>query len=393
MFVDRPSLLTAVNEGLDRAPAVVLLGPRQVGKTTLARQIEEARPGSVYLDLEAPSDLRRLDDARGFLDAMRDGLTIIDEVHRAPALFAELRGVIDERRRQGRGTGQFLLLGSASLDLIQQVSETLAGRVVYLDIPPLTEEETAAAGITTDSHWLRGGFPNALLAASDQSSLRWRQDFIRSYLERDVPMFAPRMPASLIGRLWTMLAHGQGTILNASRLAQGLGVSAPMIGRYLDLLQDLFLLRRLRPWSGNLAKRLVRSPKIYLTDSGLVHGLLEIETLEDLLGHPVIGLSWEGFVIEALIQAAGPHRQPLYYRTHDGAEIDLVFEGAGRPEMAFEIKRSSAPRIEPGFAIACDDISVQKRYCVAPVRDAYPAKNGVLVMPLMQAIRVLRADG
>jgi hypothetical protein len=392
MLIDRPHILTAITEGLDRSPAVVLLGPRQVGKTTLARQIADARPGTVYLDLEAPADLRKLDDARAFLDGRQDGLTVIDEVHRVPQLFAELRGVIDERRRQGRGTGQFLLLGSASLDLIQQVSETLAGRVVYLTVPSLTEEETTAAGIGTDAHWLRGGFPNALLARTDRDSLRWRQDFIRSYLERDIPLFAPRMPASLIGRLWTMLAHGQGTILNASRLAQGLGVSAPMIGRYLDLLEDLFLLRRLRPWSGNLAKRLVRSPKVYLTDSGLVHGLLEIETRDELLGHPVVGLSWEGFVIESLIQAAGPGRIPLYYRTHDGAEVDLVFERAGRPEMAFEIKRSSAPKIEPGFTIACDDISVEQRYCVAPVAEAYPVKNGVQVMALAHAIGLLRAS-
>lgn len=395
MLIERTHLLTMIAEGLDRSPAVVLLGPRQAGKTTLARQIADARQGTVYLDLEAPADLRKLDDARSFFDGRQDGrkngLTIIDEVHRVPALFADLRGVIDERRRQGRGTGQFLLLGSASLDLVQHVSETLAGRVVYLDVPPLTEEETSAAGIPTDAHWLRGGFPNALLSRTDRDSLRWRQDFIRSYLERDVPMFAPRMPASLIGRLWTMLAHGQGTILNASRLAQGLGVSAPMIGRYLDLLQDLFLLRRLQPWSGKLGKRLVRSPKIYLTDSGLVHGLLEIETVDDLLGHPVVGLSWEGFVVESLIQAAGPGRIPMYYRTHDGAEIDLVFERAGQPEMAFEIKRSSAPKLEPGFAVACDDILVGQRYCVAPIAEAYRAKNGVQILPLMQAISLLRA--
>jgi predicted AAA+ superfamily ATPase len=393
MFIARSTLLDAVEDGLARSPAVVLLGPRQVGKTTLARQIADERAGSAYLDLEAPGDLRKLDDARGFLEGRSDGLTVIDEVHRVPALFAELRGIIDERRRRGRDTGQFLLLGSASLDLIQRVSETLAGRVVYLDVPPLTAEETAAAGVAADAHWLRGGFPNALLAGSDRESLRWRQDFIRSYLEREVPLFAPRMPASLIGRLWTMLAHGQGAILNASRLAQGLGVSAPMIGRYLDLLQDLFLLRRLTPWSGNLAKRLVRSPKVYLTDSGLVHALLEIEGRDALLGHPVVGPSWEGFVIENLLAAAGPGRVPLYYRTHDGAEVDLVFERAGRPEMAFEIKRSSAPRMEPGFAIACDDMAVEQRFCVAPVSEAYPARGGVQVLPLPHATRLLRATG
>jgi uncharacterized protein len=389
MIIERPSTLRTLLAALDEAPAVVLLGPRQVGKTTLARQVQDQIKESIYLDLESAADLRRLDDARGFLATTAGRLTIIDEVHRTPMLFAELRGEIDERRRQGYRTGQFLLLGSASLDLIQKASETLAGRVVYEEIAPLMPVETRPAGIDIDQLWLRGGFPESVLARSDRASLNWRRNFIRSYLERDVPMFAPRMPASLIGQLWTMLAHSQGTMLNQARLAQSLAVSAPAVQRYIDLLEDLFLIRRLRPWSGNLGKRLVRTPKVYIRDSGLVHGLLEIETLNDLLGHPVIGLSWEGFVIEALIQAAGPNRIPLYYRTQDGAEIDLVFERAGRPELAFEIKRSSAPKIEPGFAIACDDIQVTKRYCVAPVKEAYPARNGVQVLPLLQAVVLL----
>lgn len=403
MFIARTALLAEIERALARAPAVVLLGPRQVGKTTLARQIEANHEGALYLDLESSADQRRLEDPRAFLGARAGKLTILDEVHRAPYLLAELRGLIDQGRQGAGGqsapspspNGRFLLLGSASLDLVQQAAETLAGRVVYIDVPPLSPEETGNHNIPLDQLWVRGGFPGSLLADDDAASMAWRADFIRSYLQRDVPLFAPRLPASTIGRLWTMLANGQGNIMNAARLGQALGVSAPMIGRYTDLLQDLFLLRRLQPWSGNLDKRLVRAPKLYLTDSGLVHGLLEIPDLHSLLGHPVIGASWEGFVIETLIRAANtahaPARIPLYYRTHDGAEIDLIFERAGKPEMAFEIKRSSAPSLSQGFHIACDDLKIERRFCVAPVSAPYPAKHGVEVLPLAGAVAMLSA--
>jgi uncharacterized protein len=399
MLIARPTLLSAIEDALSRSPAVVLLGPRQAGKTTLAHMIAQARRKdgrpAQYLDLEAAADLRRLDDAAAFLSAQA-GLVILDEVHRAPGLFPELRGLIDAGRRAELAggppaAGRFLLLGSASLELVKQASETLAGRVVYLDAPPLSADEAASAGIGVDTAWLRGGFAPSLLAHGDAASLAWRTDFIRSYLERDVPMFAPRMPSAMIGRLWTMLAHGQGQPLNAARLAQSLGVSAPMVTRYIDLLADLFLVRRLQPWSGNLNKRLVRAPKLYLTDSGLAHALLELGTMNALLGHPSAGASWEGFIIEMLIRAAqsGPARTALYFRTHDGAEIDLVFERAGRPEIAIEIKRSSAPKIEPGFAIACADLGVSERWCVAPVDAPYPARHGAIVMPLLEAARRL----
>jgi uncharacterized protein len=392
MYIPRPALQAEIHRALGRAPAVALLGPRQIGKTTLARELAGGEPGAVYLDLERTADQRRLDDAGGFLRAQAGRLVVIDEVHRAPALFAELRGVIDERRRAGERARQFLLLGSASLDLVQTASETLAGRIVYAEIGAVTPEEAAAVGIGLDRLWLRGGFPDSLTAADDAASLDWRQAFIRSYLERDVPMFAPRLPATTIGRLWSMLANAQGTVLNAARLAQGLGVSAPAVTRYIDLLGDLLLVRRLQPWSGNLTKRLVRSPKIYVRDSGLVHAFLEIGGLHHLLGHPVVGASWEGFVIEALIAAAGPRRIPLFYRTHDGAEIDLVFERAGRVEAAFEIKRSSAPKIEQGFAFACDDLKVERRYVVAPVEARYRGAHGAEVLTLPEAIAELAAD-
>jgi predicted AAA+ superfamily ATPase len=373
----------AVHRRLETQAAVVLLGPRQVGKTTLARRIADARgEAAIYLDLERPADLRRLDDADAYLRAQQGKLVVIDEIHRAPGLFAVLRGVIDENRRRGHRTGQFLLLGSASIDLMRQASETLAGRVAYLDIAPLTAAEAGGSGYETDAVWVRGGFPESLLARNDGTSLTWRLDFIRSYLERDVPMFAPRMPAPTIGRLWTMLANGQGSLLNQARLASGLGVSAPAVGRYIDLLIDLQLVRRLPPWSSNLGKRLVRSPKIYVRDSGVLHALLEIGTWNQLIGHPVVGASWEGFVTENLIAAAGDRWTPYFYRTEDGAEIDLLLERAGRPAVAVEVKRASAPDAGKGFRQAAEALKVKRRYVVYPGDERYSMGSDVTATPL-----------
>jgi predicted AAA+ superfamily ATPase len=381
-----------VRQRLQEQPAVVLLGPCQVGKTTLARQIAEERgEAAIYLDLERPADLRRLDDADAYLRAQRGKLVVIDEIHRAAGLFAILRGVIDERRRRGHRHGQFLLLGSASIDLMRQASETLAGRVAYLDIAPFTAAEATAAGYDMDAAWVRGGFPESLLAKDDRTSLRWRLEFIRSYLERDVPMFAPRLPAQTIGRLWTMLANGQGSLLNQSRLASGVGVSAPAVGRYIDLLVDLQLVRRLPPWSSNLGKRLVRSPKTYVRDSGVLHALLELETWNDIIGHPVVGPSWEGFIIENLVAAASGRWTPYFYRTEDGAEIDLLFERAGRPSMAIEVKRASAPDAGKGFRLASDDLKVKKRYVVYPGRERYPMGGDVIATPLSNIVDELAA--
>jgi uncharacterized protein len=361
-----------------------------VGKTTLARQLAEDLKDTLYLDLERLADRRKLDDAAAFLEAQAGHLTVLDEVRRVPELFEELRGIVDDRRAAGEQSRQFLLLGSASLDLIQRVSETLAGRIVYLEMPPIGMEEAGPTGIPIEQLWLRGGFPDSLTAANDEDSYLWRQAFVRSYLERDVFMFAPRMPAATIGRFWTMLANGQGSTLNSARLAQGLGVSAPMINRYVDLLVDLMLVRRLPPWSGNIGKRLVKSPKIYVRDSGLVHALLEIGTLNQLLGHPVVGPSWEGFVIEALINAVGPNTPAYFYRTADGSEIDLVFEHAGKPKVAIEIKRSSAPNVEKGFFIACDDLGISHRIIVGSGKDDYPVKGDAKVMSPASAIGAVR---
>ena len=390
MFIQRDDYQTALRSALSRAPAVALLGARQVGKTTLAKQLASTMPGSVYLDLEKKSDWRKLEDPGVYLRAQTGHLTIIDEIHRMPTLFSELRSIIDERRETGERYGQFLLLGSASLDLVQNSSETLAGRMAYLELPPIGLTEAALAGRSVEQLWLRGGFPDSLIASRDADSFYWRQDFIRSYLERDIPLFAPKLPRALIGRLWTMMANGQGTLLNSARLAQGLGITAPTVSRYIDLLDDLLLLRRLQPWSGNLYKRLVRSPKIYVRDSGLVHALAEIGTLDHLLGHPLVGPSWEGFLIENLITAAGKECTPMFYRTADGAEIDLIIERGGVPLMGFEIKRSSAPKVEHGFYIACDDLKLEHRFIVAPVNEAYPIKGGSIVLSPLEAIERVR---
>lgn len=348
-------------EALGTAPAVALLGPRQVGKTTLAHEIGETRP-SIYLDLETASDRARLTDPETYLAAHEDELVILDEVHRAPELFQELRGLIDRGRRSGKAAGRFLLLGSASVDLLKQSGETLAGRIAYLELGPFDALETPADSL--DPLWVRGGFPVSFLASSDAGSFRWRQDFIRTYLEREVPQFGFRIPAETLRRLWTMLAHNQGELLNAANLARALAVDGKTVARYLDLLVDLLLVRRLPPWHRNEGKRLVKSPKVYVRDSGIVHALLRLPSHEDVLGHPVAGGSWEGLVVESVLAAAPEGTAANFYRTAAGAEIDLVLALPGHELWAVEIKRASAPKLDRGFHEACADLRPARRFVV-----------------------------
>jgi uncharacterized protein len=358
---------------LDESPAVALLGPRQSGKTTLALEVASVRP-SLYLDLESPSDRAKLDDPEAFLSAHRDELVILDEVHRIPGLFPVLRGLIDRARRRGKKHGLFLLLGSAGLDLLAQSGETLAGRIAYLELGPLQLRETGAASLET--LWLRGGFPESFDARSEPASMRWRQSFVRTYLERDVALFGPRLPAETLRRLWTMLAHLQGGLLNVANLARSLGIDVRTTGRYLDLLVDLLLVRRLTPFHANVGKRLVRSPKVYVRDSGLVHALLSLGSADALLGHPVAGASFEGFVVENLA-ACAPDATCHFYRTSGGAEVDLLLAWPDGTLWAIEVKRSLAPRVERGFHAAADDLAPAKKFVVYPGSERYPLGHGV----------------
>ncbi len=380
-----PRQLTPELTGLlQRHPAVGLLGPRQVGKTTLAFTLAADRP-SLYLDLESPSDLAKLAEPELFLTRHEDNLVILDEIQRVPGIFTVLRGLIDRARREGRGNGRYLLLGSASGELLQQSAESLAGRIVYAELGPLHIGETGPE--QGERLWLRGGFPSSFLAENDADSLEWRRAFVRTYLERDIPQLAPRLPAETLRRFWTMLAHEQGSLLNAAKLAAALGVSAQTITRYLDLLRDLLLVRRLQPWAANTGKRLVRSPKIYLRDSGLCHALLGIRTLDDLLAHPVAGLSWEGWAIEAILASAPAGTQAFFYRTSAGAEADLVLEFSPSRRWVFEFKRSLTPTPARGFYEACQTLNPERRLVVYPGTEDYPLPHGVEAVSLRSIIK------
>jgi predicted AAA+ superfamily ATPase len=375
-------LLPALTSALSEVPAVALLGPRQAGKTTLALEVARARP-AVYLDLESEADRAKLSEPELYLSEHEDELVILDEIQRTPGLFRTLRGVVDAGRRRGRGKGRFLVLGSASIDLLKQSSESLAGRIRYLELAPLDAGEAGRRRLA--ALWLRGGFPESLLAESDAASLRWRADFIRTYLERDIPQLGPRIPAETLRRLWTMLAHQQGGLLNAAVLARALAVDGKTIASYLDLLVDLLLVRRLAPWHGNVRKRLVKSPRVYIRDCGLVHALLGIGEREALLAHPVAGGSWEGLAVESLIAAAPSGAEAYFFRTAAGAEIDLLLKLPGRRQpWAIEIKRGLAPKIERGFHVACDAVRPEKRLVVYGGFERFPLAEGVEAVSLTE---------
>jgi predicted AAA+ superfamily ATPase len=385
------SVTPSIEHSLAEQAAVAIIGPRQVGKTTLAREIADKRPGSLYLDLEAREDRDRLAEPALFLRQYENSLVVLDEIHRVPELFSSLRGIIDQGRRTGHGKGRFLILGSASIDLLRQSSESLAGRITYINMGPFNVLELPADEPTLLQLWNRGGFPGSYLAPNDTVSLRWRGDFIRTYLERDVPLFGPRVPAGVLERLWTMLAHGQGTLLNASRLASALQITAPTVQRYIDLLADLLLVRRLQPFHNNAGKRLVKSPKVYIRDSGLVHALLGLKTFNDLAGHPVSGSSWEGFVIDNLLAAAPERTIASFYRTAAGAEIDLLLEIPGHGLWAIEVKRSLSGRPEKGFYIACQDLKPDRQFVVNSGLEPYPIDANITAIGLPAFARMLSA--
>ncbi len=364
---------------MDKFPAVVLVGPRQIGKTTLAKQCVKGGAG-IYLDLESKRDLRKMTDPEEYLLRHQDQLVILDEIQRVPDLFLSLRGLIDEARENGKRNGKFLLLGSGSLELIQQSSETLAGRIAYLELQSLDILEVGREN--TDKLWLRGGFPDSYLSEDDQSSSEYRDFLIRSYLEREVSMHGGRIPSGQLRSLWTMLAHSQGGVTNVSALSRNLELDGRTISFYLGLLEDLLLLRKLKPWYKNTGKRLVKSPKIYIRDSGIVHELLGISTLETLLGHPVIGGSWEGFVIENIMSYVPARTAPYFYRTSSGSEIDLILEFRNGKRWAIEIKRGLSPSISQGFYNALEDLSPDKVFVVYGGEDRFKIKNNIEMISL-----------
>lgn len=372
-------LYPIIEHALEQFPAVALLGPRQAGKTTLARTITAGRAGSLYLDLERPSDLAKLADPELFLSRHAGRLVVLDEIQRRPELFSILRALIDDNRRPGR----FLLLGSASPQLLQQASESLAGRISFHELSPFDVSEIQPTFAELPSFWLRGGYPLSWLAKTDEASAEWRESFIVTHLERDIPAFGIRVPGTTLRRFWQMLAHLHGQMWNASRLASGFGVSAPTVQHYLDILEATYMVRRLPPLHANLSKRLVKSPKIYLRDSGLLHALLGLRSLEDLAGHPVVGASWEGWVLEQIAQLLPSPWQLSFYRTAAGAEIDVVVE-RGNKKIGFEIKFSSAPALSKGFWSAVDDLALERVYVIAPVEVGYPLGQNVDVVPAIE---------
>lgn len=392
-------------ESLQIFPVVGLIGPRQVGKTSLARQLAadmtahaaqigpsaSAQPGqgAVMLDLERPSELARLAEPELFLEPLADRLVILDEVQLVPHLFSVLRSLVDANRRPGR----FLILGSAAPDLIQKSPETLAGRVEFLELAPLTMPELThqqpveqhSTDVSVDmatTLWCRGGFPDSYLARSDAQSLRWRDAFVRSYLERDIPLLGIRVSSATLRRFWLMLAHLHGQLWNASTLAGSLGLSAPTVRHYLDILEGTFMVRVLQPYHANLGKRLVKSPKVYLRDSGLLHALLNLPNHQALLGHPVLGASWEGWVIEQILAQAPAGSRPSFFRTASGNEIDLLLELPGGQLRAIEIKHSATPKLGKGFAEALDALNLEHGFVIAQVDEPYALTRRAKVLPL-----------
>jgi len=379
-------------KSLETVPVIVLLGPRQVGKTTLAQnlaqKIRDKKPVE-YLDLENEIDLAKLNQKQLFLSGFHNKLVIIDEIQRVPELFPVMRSLIDGRRRAGEKGGHFFILGSASRDLLQQSSESLAGRIRYIDLKPLSILEVRQGTkepFDINRLWYRGGFPDSYLALNDDESWNWRGSFISTYVERDIPLLGPRLPSERLRNFWSMLGFQQGTQLNQDKLAGALEVSSPTIRTYLDVLTDLSLVRQLRPWSGNSKKRLVKSPKVYVRDSGLLHRLVQISDPRTLLGHPIVGVSWEGFVIENILAHLSDKWQYSYYRTQAGAEVDLILEGPKNQVWAVEIKRTVTPKISKGFILGSEDVGATKRFFVHAGEDRFPLSGNTEAIGIVECI-------
>jgi uncharacterized protein len=382
---------------IQRFPVVGLLGPRQVGKTTFARSLPEP-PGKkiVYLDLERDSDRRKLDDAESYLSNLSGALVVLDEIQRMPEIFPLLRSLVDERIHRGEQTGQFVVLGSASRDLLRQSSESLAGRITYLDLAAFTLgefEPSTCDRAFIERMWIRGGYPASFLAADDATSWEWRRSFIETYLERDIPQLGPRLPAERLRRFWSMLAHGQAEPWNGAKIASGLEVSGHTARHYLDVLADLGMVRLLKPWAGNSRKRLVRTPKAYVRDSGLVHRMTNVPDLDTLLGHPICGHSWEGFAVEQLLTFASPDFEATYFRTAAGHEIDLVLEGPRSRVLAIEIKRTRTPTVAPGFLVGCEEIGAAERWIVVPDGETYSVGSDTRVIGLRDLVEKIATVG
>jgi uncharacterized protein len=378
VFVERKSAESRLRKALARSSAVVLIGPRQCGKTTLARQL--VAPDSInYFDLEDPVSLARLEQPMTALEPLLGKLVVIDEVQRRPELFPVLRVLIDKQREPGK----FLILGSASLNLLHQSSESLAGRMEVLELSGFSVADIGIAAVP--QHWLRGGYPPSFLASSDADSLWWRKNFIRTFLESDIPQMGLRVPSSTLMRFWTMLAHYHGQIWNASELARSLGVGESTTRRYVDLLEDLFMVRQLQPWHENLKKRQVRAPKVYLRDSGLLHSLLGIKTRKELLEHPKVGASWEGYVLEEILKAA-PFDEAYFWATHGGAELDLLLLKDGR-RYGIECKRIDAPRLTPSMKAATHDLDLEHLVIVYPGDRSYHLNSQTTAVPFAELAR------
>ena len=366
---------------LGQTPAVALLGSRQVGKTTLARGLDLGKP-SHYLDLERPSDLAKLADPELYLSGFGDQLVILDEVQRLPDLFPVLRSLIDERRRAGEKAGHFLLLGSASPDLLQQSSETLAGRISYLELSPLQLLELPERDKGLQILWERGGYPDSYLAADEEASVQWREDFITSYVERYLPQQGITATPILLRRFCSMLAHQQGATINLSKLAGSLGIDGKTARRYLELLEGLYLVRALPPWTRNAGKRLVKSPKVYWRDSGILHALAGLTSLEQVLGHPLCGASWEGYCLEQILGRLPKGATASHYRTHAGAEVDLVIARADGEIIAVEIKRTLSPKLTPGLIESMGTLEANRGFIVIPEGEPYPLSDSVTAIGL-----------